>query len=242
MFKLLEPIGFGTSGEVWRAEMHIHPLVAVKLSIRQVDDDEVRREFYLYNHLIHLPNPSIVKIHCLLEYRKRFGIIMELADCNLFDKLRQYRKDNQLFPLSELVSYIRDAASALDFCHSVRVIHAGINPSDILLFGKNAKIADFGVSHHLNAQNSIVSARSLVKEYCMSPEAREGNVLPQSDQYALAATFAWLRFGHLSFLANESVIDLSNYPERERTVLQKALSLDPYQRYANCMEFVSAIK
>lgn len=242
MIRLLEPIGFGTSAEVWRAEMDIYGLVAIKLSLRHLDDSDVRREFHLYHHLVHLASPNIIQIRCLCEFQQRLAIVMELADCNLFDKLRQYRKEKRLFPLDELIGYMHDAASALDYCHSLRVIHAGINPSEILLVGKNAKISDFGLSHNLNTQSTIRGIRSLVKEYCMSPETKKGHALPQSDQYALAATFGWLRFAHLFFSSDESVIDLSNYPKRERVVLQKALAFDPFQRFANCMEFVSALR
>ncbi|HZU01894.1 MAG TPA: protein kinase [Ktedonobacteraceae bacterium] len=241
MIKLLEPIGFGTSAEIWRAEMDIHPLVAVKLSLQHFDDAGVRRELYLYQHLVHLASSNIVRIHCLLEFEQRFGIIMELADCNLFDKLRQYRKENRLFPVDQLVAYIQGAAAALDYCHSLRFVHGGINPSDILLFGENAKIADFGLSHHLNTQGVIIKAKSLVKEYCMSPEAKEGKALPQSDQYALAASYAWLRLGHPISNLSSHEKDLSSLPDGERQILLKGLAANPEHRYPSCVALCEAL-
>jgi serine/threonine protein kinase len=175
---------------------------------------------------------------------ERLLIVMELADGSLLDRWRQYRNSGAVFPLIELVTYLQEAAEGLDYIHGNDLIHGGINPGDILLLNGHVKIADPG---NLNCNSPDDRHRpfgNLSKVACLAPEIGRGVESPQSDQYALAATYAWLRLGYPLEGPATRVEELSRggLSEAERAPVLKALSSEPDDRYPTCVEFAAAVR
>src|SRR5262249_26890461 len=138
--------------------------------------------------------------------------------------------------------YFADVATTLDNLHTRRVIHGGINPSDILLLDGHAKIADFGPMPDGSGTVKV----PLYKSICMAPELSLGHAMPESDQYALAATYAWVRLGHDALTIPRrgelpDCIDIGRLPEGERKVLGVALNREPKQRFASCHALIEAL-
>ena len=54
-------------------------------------------------------------------------------------------------PLDEAVRILRDVAEALEYAHARGVVHRDIKPENVLLSGRNALVADFGIAKAMNA-------------------------------------------------------------------------------------------
>ena len=150
-------------------------------------------------------------------------------------------------------------ASALQYVHDQGVIHSDVKPENVLLGPSNRTwLADFGIATMVPSVLEKGGGKREVKGTAryMAPEQIQGNPVPASDQYALAVmVYEWLcgrppfhgsvlgvHVGHVSTPPpawRDHVPSIS--PAVERVVL-KALSKDPQQRFAQVMDFASALK
>ena len=70
----------------------------------------------------------------------------------LIDQLRREGKTG--IPRTELLSYLRDAAEALDFMYEQHGLqHLDIKPANLLLQGSHAKVADFGMTKDIRSKD-----------------------------------------------------------------------------------------
>jgi serine/threonine protein kinase len=236
-------IGAGTLGEVWHAEYHVEPTqAAVKLSFRRIDDQFVQEELDVLKHVVSLQHPAIIDVRNVSVIDDKLLVGTELAEQNLLDRLHQCLSRATPFPILELVLYLRQIAEGLDHLHRCRVIHGGVNPTDILLSAGNAKIADFGPLLVPDFTKRFRVTVPFYKSACMAPEFKRGEPTNNSDQFALAATYVWMRQGHPFFASPNESTEIDMIPQPERDVLQIALDQDPTQRFPTCCQFVESLK
>ena len=86
----------------------------------------------------------------------------------------------------------------------------------------------------------------------MPPELFLGNVSRHSDQYSLAIAYQELLTGCLPFMGKnlrqlllqhtQEAPDLQPLPSHDRVIVARALAKNPEHRFANCMDFVRALK
>jgi len=250
-YRFLEPLGRGSFGEVWRVEFCrpgrlMGQLFAAKISYLPADHEDTTREMRESVRIIAENHPHILKLLSGEGYAGgRLLLVMELADGSLLDRWKQCRDSGAVFPLGELALYVRQAAEALDYIHGQDLVHGGINPGDILLLNGQVKIADPGPPISSDQPFARIQATNLSKAICMAPERKRGNNHFQSDQYALAATYAWLRVGRPTLGLDaqpEEIRSISCLSQPEQEVLVKALSPGPDHRYPSCIEFADALQ
>lgn len=156
-YRLLEEIGRGGFGAVWRAVRlgaEGSGTVAIKLLSRgnvPTLQDQLRfqREATLMSQLLH---PGTVTVYELGESEGRAYIVMEYVDG---PNLRDYvRSRGGRLPLSEILEILIQAAEALEYVHGHNIVHRDIKPQNILVAtAKDSpeskvqiKIVDFGVA------------------------------------------------------------------------------------------------
>ena len=73
-------------------------------------------------------------------------IVMELADCNLWDRFRECRAKGLIgIPRDELLLYFAETAEVLDlFNDQYQLQHLDIKPQNLFLLANHVKVADFG--------------------------------------------------------------------------------------------------
>jgi hypothetical protein len=251
-FKLVKKIGSGGFGEVWLAEAPGGVPVAIKKIFRPLDHAESVRERESLELIKRLRHPFLLSTQAFDQREDRLFIVMELADGSLRDRVKECRKAGQdHIPLAELVTYFREAADALDYLHSEKVLHRDIKPDNILTLKRHAKLADFGLARVLGNQAMVSASGSGTPAY-MAPEVWRGKVCEQSDLYSLALTYAELRMSKRPFEGREMMDvmldhmerppNLDPLPDPEQDVLRRALAKDPTKRYATCREFVQALE
>jgi len=251
-YRLKHLIGVGSFAEVWQAErvgvdrVRCADDVAVKIGRYHEHDDKSRREeqFALYTAPLELA--GFIQVIEVTSYHERLVIVLELAQESLLSMAR--RGNLSVFETARLIG---EAGAALDALHARvlpngrRLFHGSINPTDILIRDGHAKVSDLG-PYPIGPPTSI----PLYKAACMPPEfwwKPLAQVLPQSDQYVLAASYVWSRlpdgpFGIPPKGALLSAIEIGRVSRSESEVLLRAMNAQPQDRFPSCTDFAVALK
>jgi hypothetical protein len=252
-YELLQRIGHGQFGEVFKARAPGGGLVALKRIFRPLDDAATRRERKALDLICRLNHPFLLQTHLYWVDEGRLVIVMELADGSLGDWLAECKKARQRgIPAGPLLEYFDQAARALDYLHGQKppVMHRDIKPANLLRLNGYAKVADFGLLREQD--HNLVTATYCGTPAYMPPEMWNSKIHVNSDQYSLAVTYVEVRLGRRCFTATnprdlafqhlEGRADLTGLGHAERAVLSRALSPDPAKRYPSCQAFTSALK
>src|SRR5262249_26644807 len=258
-YRLLEPLGSGGFGEVWKCEAPGGLFKAIKFvfgNLHSLDMDGARaeQEQKALNRLIkaQVRHPFILTTELAKEIDGELVIVMELADKNLHDAFVECQTSGLVgIPHHDLLRYLRDAAEALD--HMVEkhgLLHLDIKPRNLFLISDRVKVADFGLVKHLEraAPSGIVNG---VTPLYAPPETINNKISPQSDQYSLAIVHQELLTGQRPFAGKNArqlamqhlnePPELRHLPEADRPIVGRALSKKPEERWPNCMSFVRAL-
>jgi hypothetical protein len=239
-FKLLEPIGEGGMGMVYRArQLSLEREVAVKLVRAALPAGTFQRESRLMASLAH---PNLVTVFDCGQVNDQCYIVTELIRGNT---LRPALHSGKPWAIARACFLIDRIARALSYIHGKGILHLDLKPENILCDETGEpKITDFGLAV------AQVDAQSLTEaglaqgsiDYC-APEQRFG--LPtseRSDLFSLAVLTYELLTGHLPPRVYESARQLNRrLPRRVDTVLRRGLARNPEDRYATVEEFRSEL-
>jgi serine/threonine protein kinase len=202
-----------------------------------------------------LHHPHLIHVEKVWFQPGYICIAMELADGTLHDLLSVYQREcgTAMFP-DQVCTYLFQAAEAIDFLNTRQhqldgqkfaFQHCDIKPSNIMVIGDSIKISDFGLA---TPMASTRARRPLSGTIDFSPpEFSHGEVSNRSDQYSLAVTYCLLRGGRLPFKNLPSKFDptfvrptpdLMMLTETERSVIARALSVSPPNRWPNCVDMI----
>ncbi|MFL5341119.1 MAG: WD40 repeat domain-containing serine/threonine protein kinase [Gemmataceae bacterium] len=256
-YRLIDGLGRGGFGEVWRAAAPGGFTIALKFVVLGGRAGPAEsRALELIRHIRH---PNLLATFGAWEQNGVLIIAMELADGTLGDRLAAAVRDGKKgVPRDELLGFMAEAAKGLDFLNSpshmvegrdgVSVQHRDIKPQNILLVGGGVKVADFGLARLL--EQSVVSHSGSLTPLYAAPEFFNGQTTRSSDQYSLAVTYCQLRGGRLPFDGNMAQVtaghlyrppDVGMVPESERPIVTRALAKDPEARWPSCQSFVEAL-
>jgi serine/threonine protein kinase len=246
-FELMERLGRGGFGEVWKARGPGGFCVALKfVRLGERPGTIELRSLELIKNLRHT---HLIGIFGAWQREDTLILAMELGDRTLLDRLREAEKEGQPgIPAPELLECMREAAKGIDHLNGKGIQHRDIKPHNLLLVGGGVKVADFGLAKLL--ENSRASNSGTMTPAYAAPEFLKKDTSSRSDQYSLAVSYCQLRGGRLPFTGDPAQImvghlmhepDLTMLPEEERPVLARALSKEPEQRWRTCLEFVEAL-
>ncbi|MET8096920.1 tetratricopeptide repeat protein [Streptomyces sp. NPDC005236] len=196
-YRLLDPIGRGGMGEVWRArDESLGRQVAVKClkplgphhdpSFSRVLRERFRREARVAAALQHR---GVTVVHDFGESDGVLYLVMELLEGL---NLGQLLEENQNRPLSvaEVVDIADQVTAALAYTHQQSIVHRDLKPANIMrLTDGTVKICDFGIAR-LGADIGFTSRLTgtgvaMGTPHYMSPEQIAGSEVDQrSDLYS----------------------------------------------------------
>lgn len=235
-FDLIERLGAGGMGTVWRAcESTTAREVALKLLHPHLADDPecVRR----FEHEVELgsrvDSPNVVRV---LGYGVREGLpfmVMELAEGeSLRERIRRGR-----LSWSELLPIANGIAAGLGAVHRAGIVHRDLKPSNILLSPAGPKLADFGVARAVDLTAMTGTGGMVGTPAYMAPDPV---TTPASDLYALGIVLYEALTGSPPFAGRtpqEVLIahlrespDLSRVPLEARPALEALLAREPANR------------
>ena len=246
-YELIQQLGVGGFGEVWKARGPGGFEVALKfVRLSERGSESELRALEIMKSIRH---PNLVGVFGVWPKDGWLIVAMELCDCSLHDRLQEARKrDLPGVPIKELLKYMQQAAEGLDALNARGVQHRDVKPRNLMVVGNGVKATDFGLAKVLE-QSHAVHSGSMTLSYA-APEAFKGSLAAQSDQYSLAITYYELRTGVLPFSGDpmrlmyahlELAPDLSPLPPEERPVLARALAKEPKERWKNCKTFVNEL-
>lgn len=245
-YELVEQLGEGGFGEVWRAKGPGGISVAMKF-IRL--SDKTMTEVRAFEVMKDIRHPQLLSVFGAWQVDGWLILAMELADRTLFDRLVEAtRQGLPGIPRLELLDAMRDAARGIDYLNSINVRHRDIKPQNFLLVGGGVKVADFGLAKLV--EKDLASNSGAMTPAYAAPEFLQSQTSDRSDQYSLAVSYCQLRGGRLPFEGHQAAVmlghlheapDLTMVPTAERPVVARALSKKPEDRWLSCKEFVEAL-
>ena len=149
-YRLLERIGTGAMGEVWRAEQHepVRRIVALKIIKKGMDTREVITRFEIERQAMALmDHPAIARVYDAgAAADGRPFIAMEyLAG----EPITDYCESRRL-SIEERLRLFRTVCQAIQHAHQKTVLHRDLKPSNILVVEVDGqavpKIIDFGIA------------------------------------------------------------------------------------------------
>ncbi len=253
-YRLIEPLGKGGFGEVWKCEAAGGLLKAIKFIEGRAhtceEDAPAEEEQRAIERVKRIRHPFILSLERVEAVAGGLIVVSELADKTLADVLREQRGPG--IPRLDLLAYLAEAAEALDvmrFQHGLQ--HLDVKPQNLFVVAGHVKVGDFGLVRRLPQDGAPGRGPENITPLYASPEVLGGSFGPNSDQYSLAIVYQELLTGTLPFsgkngrqlmlnhLTQEP--DLSAVPEADRPVLARALAKSPSQRFPNCTELIRAL-
>lgn len=256
-YRLVEPIGTGGFGEVWKcvAPGGIHKAIKfVYGNLHALDGDDARavQEMKALERVKQVRHPFVCQIDRIEDIGGELVIVMELADRNLHECLVEYQEAGRPgIPRDMLLGLLDDAAVGLDHLiekHNLQ--HLDVKPRNLFMVADRVKVADFGLVKQLERSSSSGLMGGVTPIYA-APETFQNKISKHSDQYSLAIVYVELLTGKRPFpgknirqLALQHMSeppDLSMLPEGDRAVVARALAKNPDERWPSCTAFVRAL-
>jgi serine/threonine protein kinase len=256
-YRLHSFLGRGSWGEVWKAHKPDGQPIALKFLTCE-STQAAATEIRALQAIRQLRHPNLIRIEQVWCHLGYLIIGMELAEGSLLDLLDVYRAEfNQPIAAEHVCHYLVQIAAALDFLNArqhlvggrrVAIRHCDVKPSNLLVFGETAKLADFSVA--TQSTSELWYHRRVGTLDYIAPEVFQGRLSDRSDQYALAVTYCHLRGGRLPFPNGPTTFardyvrpapDLEMLSPAERPVVARALCPVPQDRWSTCAEMVAAL-
>jgi hypothetical protein len=256
-YRLIEPLGSGGFGEVWKCEAPGGLVKAIKFvygNLNSLDVDAVRaeQEMHALQRIKEVRHPFVCSLDRIEVVGGELVIVMELAEKTLHDLFIECQGAGLIgIPRDDLLRYLRDTAEALDHMNEKHKLqHLDVKPRNLFLIGDRVKVADFGLVKHLERLSSSGLLGGVTPLYA-APETFNGKISDRSDQYSLAIVYQELLTGHRPYVGKnvrqmaqahlQGEPDLRALPEADRPVIGRALAKDPAKRFPSCLAFVRAL-
>jgi len=257
-YRLIERIGGGGFGEVWKAEAPGGLHKAIKIihgDLRSIDVDGSRhaeQELRALKRLQGIRHPYLLSLERYDVIEGRVLIVTELADCNLWDRFREMRTQQRPgIARGELLRYLEEAAEVLDLMNTqYQLQHLDIKPQNLFLVYNHVKVADFGLVKDLEGMRGQITGG--VTPVYAAPETFDSVITRYCDQYSLAICYQELLTGVRPFngTSGQQLMlqhlreppNLGPLPPADRAAVGRALSKTPEDRFPSCIQFVRALQ
>lgn len=258
-YRLVELMGRGGMGEVWRAydtETN-NRVVAIKVlpSHLAADETYARRFRREADAAARLNNPHIVPIHNYGEIDGRLYVDMRLIEGR---DLQEVLSAGPLDP-ARAVRIVEQVAKALHAAHKIGLVHRDVKPSNILVDEDDfAYLIDFGIARATD-ETALTSTGAVIGTYhYMAPERLgAGDADARSDIYALACVlFECLTgnrpfpgasvesqvAGHLTAPPPQPSATIPGVPADLDAVIRDGMAKNPDDRFQSTVELARAAR
>ncbi|MDX6738588.1 serine/threonine-protein kinase [Actinocorallia sp. A-T 12471] len=192
-YRLLQALGHGAMGTVWRAHDELLERdVAIKEIRFPAELDDADRVVFYRRTLREARAParvrhkSIIEVYDVVQEHARPWIVMELIEA---PTLEQHIKEHGPLRPDEAAGIGRQLVAALAEAHASGVLHRDIKPSNVLLAPGRVVLTDFGLAI-TNGSSTITKVGTFVGSpaYVAPEVARGEKATPESDLWSLGAT------------------------------------------------------
>jgi WD40 repeat protein len=270
-YEVVEPLGAGGMGEVYRArDPRLSREVAIKLisTDGQSSPDRLRRFETEARAAAQLSHPNIVTVHDVGTHEGIPYLVLELLEG---ETLREALRGG-LPPLRQAVAWALEAARGLGAAHERGIVHRDLKPDNIFLTRDGRlKILDFGLAklhEPLVSSDADRESPTATKDTSpgvvlgtigyMSPEQVKGETPdPRTDVFALGAVLYEMASGRKAFGGGTSAEILAailrdeppslmslqpGVPATLEAVVRRCLAKRPGQRFSSAKEVEAALE
>ncbi|MEO5624498.1 MAG: serine/threonine-protein kinase [Dokdonella sp.] len=249
---VIEPLGSGTQGEVWRAYDPALDL-QVALKLRKTGSDALAHQFLdEARRLARVRHANIVSVYGAAVHDGRAGLWTELVRGATLSALLD---GHGPFPADETRGIGLDLCHALAAVHRHGLVHGDIKAANVMReVSGRIVLMDFGAARELDApQTSVVSG---TLNYLAPEVLRGAGASPASDIYALGALLFHLASGKFPYMAKglDALIEAQDGAARIRLrtlrpdlpvdmarAIDAALDADPARRPPTALAFAAAL-
>ncbi|MFF1339990.1 serine/threonine-protein kinase [Streptomyces sp. NPDC058290] len=232
-YRLVEPIGSGGMGKVWRAHDELlHRTVAVKeltagLYVAQADREVLHaRTQKEARAAARIQHPAVVVVHDVLEHDDRPWIVMEYIDG---PSLADAAKAAGRIEPNEAARIGLHVLGALRAAHAVGVLHRDVKPGNVLL-AKDGRVllTDFGIAA-IEGDSSITRTGEIVGsiDYLAPERVTGGTPGTASDLWSLGATLYTAVEARSPFRRTSPISSLQAVVNDEPPALRQSGALGP---------------
>ncbi len=230
-YEILERIGRGGMGEVWKArDSRLGRMVAIKSPVSRFSD-RIEREARAIAALNH---PHICAIY----------------DVGPAYLVMEYVEGSPLrgpLPLLKAVEYAGQILDALDAAHSRDIVHRDLKPANILVTKTGVKLVDFGLAKWAHGQPADLKMQSISREGVvagtpeyMAPEQARGDAVDsRADIFAFGCVFYEMLTGKRH--TDAASINLSGASPLLERIWQRCLEPNPEHRWQSARDVNGAI-
>ncbi|MPZ20014.1 MAG: protein kinase [Luteitalea sp.] len=256
--QLLEKIGEGSFGEVYRArDIRLRRDVALKLwrVERGNAADRAKRMLHEARILARVRHQNVVTVYGAEEHDGRVGLWMELIRGETLANIMTTRGP---YSAEEAALIGQDLCRALAAVHGASLLHRDLKAQNVMREeGGRLVLMDFGAGERQRVPRLGRAGRVTGTPLYLAPEVIEGeSSTAQSDVYGLGVLLFHLVTGHFPVEASSydelcekhekgertSLIDLrQDLPQTFVSALERAIEPEPEQRYRSAGAFQKAL-
>jgi Tol biopolymer transport system component/predicted Ser/Thr protein kinase len=269
--QILEPIGAGGQGEVYKArDTRLNRTVAIKVLPEESSNPELKQRFEREAQSIAaLNHPHICTLYDVGHQDGIDFLVMEYLEG---ESLAERLARGQIV-LAEALTYALQIADALDKAHRQGIVHRDLKPGNIMITKSGAKLLDFGLARlrqpaptpaftvstvpteksGLTIQGAILGTLQY-----MSPEQLEGKEADaRTDIFAFGAVLYEMITGKKAFEGKSQVSLIGAILERDPapvstiepaspamldSVIKKCLAKEPDDRWQSAGDVATALQ
>lgn len=232
LYRLIQKLGQGGFGAVWKAEGPGGTECALKFL--SLGNNQGLREYRSIKLLKNVRHPHLAPLSAFwlkdgnnnllgegtqdtFEFQQQgceLIIAMGLGESSLADRLEEMQKSGMPgIPIEELLHYMSQSADAIDYLNRpihkldsgtpAALRHGDIKPANILVVGGGVWVCDFGLAGLLGGDIRATAGQPMFTPAYAAPEIVNYRGASQtSDQYSLAVSYVEMRTGRLPYDAD----------------------------------------
>jgi serine/threonine protein kinase len=251
-YRVLKLISEGGMGSVWLVEDSKTGIKAVMKTPKikgdpKIDNINIEKLIFEANILKNLKHNNIVKFIDSFYIGKLPLLTIEYIEGDVLEKISQFKPMEE----EEAKKYIIQLLEAIEYIHSLNIIHRDIRPKNIILSNENIKLIDFGTAKYFYEQVKFPEAIIAPGGYTPPEQYRYG-ASPQGDIWSAGGTLFYILTGQ------HPIIAMDNYPynpilsnpkkynpkisNNVAEVIMKAMQKDPAKRFSTAREMILSLK
>jgi serine/threonine protein kinase len=231
-YHLLEPIGRGGMGVVWRAhdELIDRPVAVKEVLYRSGNEDDRqafnRRTIREARAAGRVTHPNVVVVYDVVEEDGRPWIVMQLVEARSLGQV--LREHGPLVP-ERVASIGLQVLEALCTAHAAGVLHRDVKPENVLLAaGNRVVLTDFGIAKTPEDTAITMTGDISGTPAFLPPERLSGRpATPESDLWSLGATLYAAVEGRPPFHRNTPIATIAAVLHDEPEPPRRAGALTP---------------